>query len=523
MTNQPAHRIKSYFAASVDTAIAQAREELGAEALLLNTRKLVGDGGQPAGYEVVFGLPGEVDRAEVPVREFRGLLSDPRYEDRQEFQAVLHEPRQAPRAELRGDVRNETRNDIRNDVRVEAPVQVRSEPAQSRSEVVATQVRSEVSTQVRGYEATQVRNAARLKAAETRSSAAELAATRSSAAELEPRPQSEDVAGELEKLHAQIDEIRSLIVKSSAPQITIGRTVPELADVYSRLMSSGVDAAISKDIVDRLEASMATDAFFMRGGERSSDGSRSHGSRTDGERSVANRWKALRFDAGRLEAFVRSELECRVAIEPTLGAGGEHGSAVVMVGPTGAGKTTSIMKLAASDLVTGRKVRILSLDPSRPGQNHLQSFSSNLGIAYAVVQSVHALPAMVARGDKQDLVFIDTPGYSSTGDRSAELAALVIEKIQNVEVHLVAPGYMKGTDLRRCIQRYEVFHPSRMLVTKLDETDAFGSVFSEAARAGLALSFLANGTAIPKDIRRATTEDLMSLAFERKVARAQCA
>jgi flagellar biosynthesis protein FlhF len=130
---------------------------------------------------------------------------------------------------------------------------------------------------------------------------------------------------------------------------------------------------------------------------------------------------------------------------------------------------------------------------------------------------------MVARGDKQDLVFIDTPGYSSTGDRSAELAALVIEKIQNVEVHLVAPGYMKGTDLRRCIQRYEVFHPSRMLVTKLDETDTFGSVFSEAARAGLALSFLANGTAIPKDIRRATTEDLMSLAFERKVARAQCA
>jgi flagellar biosynthesis protein FlhF len=68
-----------------------------------------------------------------------------------------------------------------------------------------------------------------------------------------------------------------------------------------------------------------------------------------------------------------------------------------------------------------------------------------------------------------------------------------------------------------------VFHPSRLLVTKLDETDTFGSVFSEAARAGLALSFFANGTAIPEDIRPAATQDLLDLALERKLAQAQCA
>ena len=36
-------RIKSYFAKSVDQAMAQAREELGAEAMLLNTRKAPAD------------------------------------------------------------------------------------------------------------------------------------------------------------------------------------------------------------------------------------------------------------------------------------------------------------------------------------------------------------------------------------------------------------------------------------------------------------------------------------------------
>jgi flagellar biosynthesis protein FlhF len=448
MTNQAALRVKSYFAISVDAAIAQAREELGPEALLLNTRKLPKDAGQPASYEVVFGLAGDPAPGfaagpapvQAPSREFRGLSTESRHESRHEGKASPQESPQESRQELRASSR----------ARVE-----------------------------------------------------------------QAAPQSDDVAGELERLHAQIDEIRSLLVRSSAPQITIGRTVPELADVYSRLMSSGVDAAISKDIVDRLEASMATDAFFLS----TSDGVRTG----EGSRTAANRWKALRFDAARLEAFVRSELESRVAIEATLGAGREHGTAVVMVGPTGAGKTTSIMKLAASDAAAGRPVRIISLDPSRPGQNHLQSFASNLGIAFAVVQSIHALPAMVARGGQRDLVFIDTPGYSNTGDRSAELAALVIQKIQPVEVHLVAPGYMKGADLRRCIQKYEVFHPSRLLVTKLDETDTFGSVFSEAARAGLALSFFANGTAIPEDIRPAAAQDLLDLALERKLAQAQCA
>jgi flagellar biosynthesis GTPase FlhF len=48
-------KIKSYFAKSVDEAISQARVELGADALLLNTRKIAGAG---AGYEVVMGVTG---------------------------------------------------------------------------------------------------------------------------------------------------------------------------------------------------------------------------------------------------------------------------------------------------------------------------------------------------------------------------------------------------------------------------------------------------------------------------------
>ncbi len=124
-----------------------------------------------------------------------------------------------------------------------------------------------------------------------------------------------------------------------------------------------------------------------------------------------------------------------------------------------------------------------------------------------------------AEARKTEFLLIDTPGYAPTDRQAAEATAGALAECPGADTHLVAPGYMKPIDLRRCIQRYKIFRPSKLLVTKLDETHSFGSVFSEAARAALALSFLAHGPMIPRDIRPATSEDLLALALERHPAR----
>ena len=189
---------------------------------------------------------------------------------------------------------------------------------------------------------------------------------------------------------------------------------------------------------------------------------------------------------------------------------------------TGAGKTAGLMKLAASDMVRGKKLRLLSLDSARSaGQILLQAFATNLGHSFSSVPSIHALPAVVAEARKKEIVFIDTPGYAGNDGRTAELAAMTLEKIPGLDVHLVAPAYMKSSDFRRCIQKYDVFRPGRLLATKLDETQALGSIFSEASRAGLSLSFLAHGPAIPEDIRTTDVEDLIGLALGKERTRAQ--
>jgi flagellar biosynthesis protein FlhF len=117
-------------------------------------------------------------------------------------------------------------------------------------------------------------------------------------------------------------------------------------------------------------------------------------------------------------------------------------------------------------------------------------------------------------------VLIDTPGYSPQDEAAAETLATVLASCGDVDVHLVAPAYMKARDLRKSIERYHLFQPSKLLVTKVDETETLGTVFSEAAIAGLALSFLSNGRRIPDDIRAAASADLLQMVQDRPRTRA---
>ncbi len=277
-------RIKSYFAKSVDQAMAQAREELGEDAMLLNTRKAPADHPSGMNYEVIFGVVNEAVVSEGVVNEVVASKS------------VAAASLPVPKAERK----------------IESP----APPVQAHS---------------------------------------------------------------LEELHQQIDEIRTLLLRSSQAQLTLQRAVPELADVYAHLMSAEIEPALGKDIIDRLEATMATDAF------------------STGTGNAGNRWKPQRADWGRLEAFLRVELENRVGLAPRLGV--DENPAVVLVGPRGAGKTTSLAKLAVlrERFANARPARLLSLDMSRPAAHvQLQAVASANNIAFEEVPAAYLLPGLIA-------------------------------------------------------------------------------------------------------------------------------
>jgi flagellar biosynthesis protein FlhF len=314
-----------------------------------------------------------------------------------------------------------------------------------------------------------------------------------------------EVANDMAKLRAQMDELQSLLVGSAKNAWAAQRSVPETAEVYANLIAAEVDPFLSKDIADRLEAAMATDAFFLFAGPE--------------PEGMQNRWKSLKSDPARVEEFLRAELESRVALRPRLGVSGAKGAVAAMVGPAGSGKTTSLAKLAIAASAQ-RPVRLISLDKSHNGVQQLLGSLATSAISFSFVNSLESLPKLVAEARKNECVLIDTPGYSSLQQPAAEKLAASLAACGDVDVHLVAPAYMKSRDLRKSIDSYRLFQASKLLVTRMDETETFGTVFSEAALAGLALSFLSYGPRIPGDIRAATAEDLLAMVRERSRARA---
>jgi flagellar biosynthesis protein FlhF len=307
------------------------------------------------------------------------------------------------------------------------------------------------------------------------------------------------------KLRARMDELQSLLVRSAKHSWAAQRSVPEVADVYERLIAAELDPVLCKDIADRLEAAMATDAFFLYTGPEAE--------------GAQNRWKTLKSDPDRVEQFLRVELESRVVLRPRLGVNGSKGAVAVVVGPAGSGKTTSLAKLAVAASAQ-RPVRLVSLVQNGGVQQVLGSIATP-AIAFAAADSVDTLRKLITDARRKECVLIDTPAYSSQDAEAASALAAVLKECGDVDVHLVVPAYMKARDLRSTIERYRVFEPSKALVTHMDETETLGTVFSEAARAGLALSFLSHGPRIPGDIRAAAAEDLLAMVRERPRARAQ--
>jgi flagellar biosynthesis GTPase FlhF len=63
---QDSMKIKSYFSNSVEKAIQEARQEMGAEAMLLTTRRSSPETRRLGAYEVVFGLPAQAQTVTPP-------------------------------------------------------------------------------------------------------------------------------------------------------------------------------------------------------------------------------------------------------------------------------------------------------------------------------------------------------------------------------------------------------------------------------------------------------------------------
>ncbi len=87
---------------------------------------------------------------------------------------------------------------------------------------------------------------------------------------------------------------------------------------------------------------------------------------------------------------------------------------VILVGPTGVGKTTTIAKLAAQyALLQKRRVGLITIDTYRiAAVEQLRTYSQIIDVPIRVVYSSNELPSAVREFSSMDVVFVDTAGRS---------------------------------------------------------------------------------------------------------------
>jgi flagellar biosynthesis protein FlhF len=183
---------------------------------------------------------------------------------------------------------------------------------------------------------------------------------------------------------------------------------------------------------------------------------------------------------------------------------------VALVGPTGVGKTTTLAKLAAGlKLKRGLRVGLITCDTYRiAAVEQLRTYAEIIGVPLRVALSpVELRDGLTVLGDN-DVILVDTAGRSQNDEeRISELRALV-EVARPDQTHLVLSATSSPGVLRRACDKFARLNPDRLLLTKVDEAVALGSILEVLEHTRLPMSFLSTGQEVPDHIECASAERL---------------
>ncbi|MFA9374901.1 flagellar biosynthesis protein FlhF [Poseidonibacter sp.] len=215
---------------------------------------------------------------------------------------------------------------------------------------------------------------------------------------------------------------------------------------------------------------------------------------------------SLKVNPSKVTDFFKLVLRRVIPIKHELPLRKHQRKIIMMVGPTGVGKTTTISKLAARyayKLGQNYKVGIVTLDSFRVGAiEQLQAYTNIMRLPLEVVKKPEGLSEALLRLKDCNYIFIDTAGSSQYDVDKIELINKYQKKVDELSIEkiLVLPANVKYSDLLEIYTNYSRLNIDYLTFTKLDETRSFGNLISFAHKTKKSITYFSIGQNVPDDL-----------------------
>jgi flagellar biosynthesis protein FlhF len=198
---------------------------------------------------------------------------------------------------------------------------------------------------------------------------------------------------------------------------------------------------------------------------------------------------------------------------PTGGQVPDAVDRLALVGPTGAGKTSSIIKLTVFESQRlQRRIGWLNLDHRRIASGDpLALYASILGARYETAANAREAKRAWERLADCDLILVDTPGVTPRDEKGNKDLSRLLQGLPGLRRALLLSASTNGTDMAAWVKKYQCLGFDSLFFTKLDECRHFGPLLNTALGAGYPLSYVTLGQNMAGDLEAARAEVLTSL------------
>lgn len=288
---------------------------------------------------------------------------------------------------------------------------------------------------------------------------------------------------ELENMRIELQSMRDMLEQqlSTMAWSQYHQQQPQNASLWRRLKRIGLAAPIARQLLDQLAQAPA-------------------GPEAGGKSS----WQRLMIGLGRQLPTVAGDMVA-------------DGGVFAFVGPTGAGKTTTIGKLAARYVLQhgAENIALVTTDTVRiAAHEQLRTFGRILNVPVKVVDKQNSLERVLHSLRHKSLVLVDTAGFNRQDPRLQQQQASLNELANRVKSVLVIPVTSQVEVIRAAYHSYKTDNLASCVLTKLDECASLGEALSLVVEKQLAVAYSTNGQAIPNDIAVADSAGLIRLAID---------